>query len=232
MTECEVVLKGIISRLQKTEPKTSMPVLVVRALVQFTEESKANTYAEYSCKLSQATQILKEDFMFFAGVDLFTKLLSSLDNVDEFKNGISKKAEDFEQEYKRNLDKCVSYGQSFIGNDQTILLHSLTPLTLTLLLKASSTVNFRLVITTQNVNSLHQKDLEKELQNHHIPYCFITSASIGFCMEKIDFCLVGADVVTRNGGILNKVGTLPIAIVAKQSSKPFYCIVERYNAFN
>jgi translation initiation factor eIF-2B subunit alpha len=42
---------------------------------------------------------------------------------------------------------------------------------------------------------------------------------------------VGAEGVVRNGGIINQIGTNPIAIVAKQLNKPFYCIAERYDVF-
>lgn len=41
-------------------------------------------------------------------------------------------------------------------------------------------------------------------------------------------CLVGAEGVMENGGIINKVGTYQVALVAKAMQKPFYVAVESY----
>lgn len=43
---------------------------------------------------------------------------------------------------------------------------------------------------------------------------------------KIDAVLVGADRAARNGDIVNKVGTYPIAVVAREYGVPFYALVQ------
>ena len=47
-------------------------------------------------------------------------------------------------------------------------------------------------------------------------------------MEKVDSVLVGAEAVVENGGIINKVGTYTIALVAKAQNKPGYVAAESY----
>lgn len=47
-------------------------------------------------------------------------------------------------------------------------------------------------------------------------------------MESIDLCLVGAEGVMENGGIVNKIGTYQIALIAHALKKPFYVAVESY----
>jgi translation initiation factor eIF-2B subunit alpha len=47
-------------------------------------------------------------------------------------------------------------------------------------------------------------------------------------MGKVDMVLVGAQGVVENGGILNKMGTLQVAIVAKSYNKPLYVASESY----
>lgn len=61
-----------------------------------------------------------------------------------------------------------------------------------------------------------------------IPCALIPDTSIGYTIEKVDFVIVGAEGVVRNGGIINQIGTYPLAVVAKQANKPFYCISERF----
>ena len=56
----------------------------------------------------------------------------------------------------------------------------------------------------------------------------IPLAVISYILPKVDYCLVGAEGVVRSGGIVNRIGTFPIALCAKQAQKPFYCIAESY----
>lgn len=47
-------------------------------------------------------------------------------------------------------------------------------------------------------------------------------------MERVDLCIVGAEGVMENGGIVNKAGTFQIAMVSKTFGRPFYVAVESY----
>ncbi len=61
-----------------------------------------------------------------------------------------------------------------------------------------------------------------------IPTRLITDSAVGVVMESVDLCLVDAEGVMENGGIVNKVGTYQTALVASALSKPFYVAVESY----
>ena len=40
--------------------------------------------------------------------------------------------------------------------------------------------------------------------------------------------LVGAEGVVRSGGLINQIGTYPLAVMARQCRKPVYCVCESY----
>ncbi|MEO0144483.1 MAG: S-methyl-5-thioribose-1-phosphate isomerase [candidate division WOR-3 bacterium] len=63
-----------------------------------------------------------------------------------------------------------------------------------------------------------------ELEKLKIPYKLITDNSIAFLMSKgyIDLVIVGADRVLSDGTLINKIGTLNIAILSKYFNIPFY----------
>lgn len=63
-----------------------------------------------------------------------------------------------------------------------------------------------------------------ELKNHGIPYTFICDNEGGYLMQKglIDMVIVGADRVTKNGDVANKIGTYLKALAAKDNNIPFY----------
>jgi methylthioribose-1-phosphate isomerase len=63
-----------------------------------------------------------------------------------------------------------------------------------------------------------------ELSKLGIPYCLITDNMAGWLMQKreITLAIVGADRIARNGDIANKIGTYPVAVLAKENKIPFY----------
>ena len=65
-----------------------------------------------------------------------------------------------------------------------------------------------------------------ELSQAGIPVKVITDNSIGIIAfkEKIDLAFVGADRITLDGYVVNKIGTYPLALVSKEHSIPFYVI--------
>ncbi|MEM1537586.1 MAG: S-methyl-5-thioribose-1-phosphate isomerase [Candidatus Nezhaarchaeales archaeon] len=63
-----------------------------------------------------------------------------------------------------------------------------------------------------------------ELKADGIPVKLITDSMVGYVMMKglVSKVIVGADRVLRDGHVVNKIGTLTIAIVAKHFNIPFY----------
>jgi len=63
-----------------------------------------------------------------------------------------------------------------------------------------------------------------ELTQHGVSHTVIADNTAGLLMQRgdIDICLVGADRVTCNGDVCNKVGTYLKALAAKAHNVPFY----------
>ncbi len=63
-----------------------------------------------------------------------------------------------------------------------------------------------------------------ELKLDGVPVKVITDNMVAYVMQKgaVDLVLVGADRVLRDGHVVNKIGTLAIAIIAKHFNVPLY----------
>jgi methylthioribose-1-phosphate isomerase len=63
-----------------------------------------------------------------------------------------------------------------------------------------------------------------ELMQDNIPVTLITDNMAGYLMKKgmIDFVVVGADRITANGDVANKIGTYSVAVLCKEHNIPFY----------
>lgn len=63
-----------------------------------------------------------------------------------------------------------------------------------------------------------------ELVQDHIPVTLITDNMAGYLMRKglIDLAVVGADRITAEGDVANKIGTYTVAVLCKEHNIPFY----------
>jgi methylthioribose-1-phosphate isomerase len=63
-----------------------------------------------------------------------------------------------------------------------------------------------------------------ELVQEGIPCTLITDSMAGYLMSKgeVDVVVVGADRIAANGDVANKIGTYPLAVLAKRHGVPFY----------
>lgn len=63
-----------------------------------------------------------------------------------------------------------------------------------------------------------------EMHQEGIPVTVITDNMSGYLMAKgmVDLVLVGADRITANGDVANKIGTYSLAVLAKEHNIPFY----------
>jgi len=63
-----------------------------------------------------------------------------------------------------------------------------------------------------------------ELARDHIPVTVVTDGMTGHLMSRgeVDVVIVGADRVAANGDVANKIGTYPLAVLAREHGIPFY----------
>ena len=63
-----------------------------------------------------------------------------------------------------------------------------------------------------------------ELMQDHIPVTLITDSMAGWVMRQgmVQAVIVGADRITCNGDVANKIGTYSVAVLAKEHNIPFY----------
>ena len=63
-----------------------------------------------------------------------------------------------------------------------------------------------------------------ELKQENIPVTLICDSAAGtlFQQGKIQHVIVGADRITQNGDVANKIGTYPLAVLAHRHNVPFY----------
>jgi methylthioribose-1-phosphate isomerase len=63
-----------------------------------------------------------------------------------------------------------------------------------------------------------------ELKQADVPFILVTDSMAGYLLHRgeVDCIIVGADRIALNGDTANKIGTYSLAVLAKESSIPFY----------
>ncbi|KAJ2778651.1 translation initiation factor eIF-2B subunit alpha [Coemansia javaensis] len=221
--------------LLQADSSISAPVAAVGSLVRLIESQKATTMLELMMIARAACDRLKKaadnPISLSAGCDVFLKQISRLSNtqsVEESRRALIKSGTEFVQGAGRFRDRVAEFGCPFVRDEQTILIHSYSRVTMGLLARAvKQNKRFRVYITESRPDQSGLR-AAAELQQLGVPCEVILDAAVGYIMAKVDMVLVGAEGVVESGGLINKIGTYQLAIVAKAANKPFYALAESY----
>ncbi len=157
--------------------------------------------------------------------DSLTKIDAD-DNMEQLRLFAADHAHAVIKQSREAVDRIAEKVVNMIAPESTIITHSL-----------SSTVirSFELLrehrikaIITESRPGYEGKLLAEKLAELEIPTHYITDAQLGLFTTQADFALVGADTVLADGSIVNKAGTLLLALAARQTGIPFYVCAETF----
>jgi methylthioribose-1-phosphate isomerase len=126
-----------------------------------------------------------------------------------------------------------AHGASLLGDGATVLTHcnagSLATggygTALGVIRSAHEQGRLRHVYATETRPLLQGARLTAwELQRDGIPFTLIVDSAAGSLMGRglVDAVITGADRIAGNGDTANKIGTYPLAVLARENSVPFY----------
>ena len=85
--------------------------------------------------------------------------------------------------------------------------------------------NFQ-VICTETRPAFQGRITAKEMLSMGVKTTFIVDSAARSFMHDADMVIVGADAITSEGNVVNKIGTAAIALLAHEARKPFYVVSE------
>ncbi|MCP4647452.1 MAG: S-methyl-5-thioribose-1-phosphate isomerase [bacterium] len=164
-------------------------------------------------------------------VDLSNAVSFMLDGINAEKDGTDLAKQWEESIYEKCFNLC-NHGAELITGNMRVLTHCNTgPLAvgrhgtaLGVLITAHKKGKNPFVWVDETRPRFQGALTSWELLQEHIPHKVITDSSAGFLMQKeeVDLVIVGADRICKNGDFANKIGTYPLAVLAKHHGIPFY----------
>ncbi|KAL1305620.1 hypothetical protein AAFC00_007221 [Neodothiora populina] len=242
-------------KILASDPDITMPVAAIEALVEALHDIPATTVSETLDLLSTLTAELKRKIpnpiSLSAGTDLFQRyIITTLQNprggssssrggdFDAIRDHLVQNGKLFVERAKEARDKIASFGKHFVRDGNTVLTNGGSRVVGALLRSAAEasggfgaqgSIRFRVIY----VVSSHAPDAESTenisvLRKLGIPVATIPPTAIAYCLQQVTQCFVGAEGVVENGGIISRLGTYQIAMLAKAAGKPFYVVSESH----
>ena len=130
--------------------------------------------------------------------------------------------DDLEQS-KRSIGEV---GLKRIRSNTTILTHCHSS-TVTHVLRRAREENIDFEIICTESRPMYQGRITvKEMLDLGVKTTLIVDSAVRFFMNRIDLVIVGADAITSEGNVVNKIGTSTVALVAHEARTPFYVVAE------
>lgn len=135
-------------------------------------------------------------------------------------------AEGFLKDLAVSSQRAAEVGAKRIGDGSVVFTHCHSSTVTKMLAKAKADgADFR-VICTETRPAYQGRITAKELVSLGIDTTFIVDSAARTFMGDVDVAFVGADAITSEGNVVNKIGTGGIAVIASEARVPFYVVSE------
>jgi len=229
-----VTIRNTAEKIKKLEVQGARNVAIaaIEAMETLAIETKAKSKKELLRELSEANEVLfasreTEPLMRNA----LRWITSQVERSDKEKvKELTKIASSVSQQFLKNLEdsneKIAEIGAKRIKNDSVILTHCHSSSVTHLLKRAKRDGKSFEVICTETRPVFQGRLTAKEMSELDVKTTLIVDSAARFFMNQVDLVIIGADAITSQGNVINKIGTSMIALVANEARTPFYVVSE------
>ena len=232
--------------LLSSDPDLTPPIAAIESLIAALSASPATTVSETLDLLQTSATALRQAvpnwIALSAGTDLFQRYLvttlqrpGALGPGGDFnllKQHLLSNSRLFVQRAKEARGKIAKHGSPFILDDTTVLTNGGSRVVSALLRYAAETGRYFSVIHVLPSSSKDVPGCEATvaaLRALAVPVATIPESAVAYALAtRVDMVVVGAEGVVENGGIISRLGTYQIGLLAKATGKPFYVASESY----
>ncbi|MGW8289125.1 MAG: translation initiation factor eIF-2B [Candidatus Bathyarchaeia archaeon] len=210
----------------------NVAIAAIKALEALARETTAKTRKEFMEEFAEARDV------FFASRStepLMRNAIRWISNQME-KSGkekadaLAKVVASSASKFLKNLSaskKCIAeIGSRRIRDGMVVFTHCHSSTVTNILHKSKQDGKTFEVICTETRPVFQGRITAKELLSFGIKTTFIVDSAARSFIRNADLVIVGADAITSEGNVINKIGTGTIALLAQEARKPFYVVAE------
>lgn len=141
----------------------------------------------------------------------------------KFKEGedVEKAGEEFKKIVEGAVDEIIEMGAEFLPHDTTVMTHCHSSLVEGIVKRAHELGKIERITVTETRPLYQGRITAKNLSEAGLPVTIVVDSATREILRESDLALVGADVITSDGHLYNKIGTSELALSAEESSKEF-----------
>jgi ribose 1,5-bisphosphate isomerase len=154
--------------------------------------------------------------------------LNKAETLDEAKNGVITSAERFIHSSRNAVQQIAQFGSRHIRDGDTLLTHCNSEAALGCIIEAHRAGKEIEVFATE-VRPRNQGLVTiRTLNDAGIKTNFIVDSAVRSFIHDVDLVIMGADAVTVNGAVVNKIGTSQVAHTAAEARVNVLIAAETY----
>jgi len=138
-------------------------------------------------------------------------------DVRELQGTVSKTVDSFLAQIRESVDQIGEIGSRRIRSGDTVLCYGYSTSVLSIVGKAQEQGKNVKVVVCEARPELEGRLMAKEFLKLNVPTTMIIDSAVSHFMKDVDRVLTGADAVSANGAVINKIGTSTIAAIAHYS---------------
>lgn len=203
------------------------------ALVLFAAEADAQDASSFLWQLVSTGKALIQAQPSMAPLfNLVNSVIASVQgarDVDSARRAASTTARDFGAELHTRSERIARQALPLLASGSGVLTHSRSSTVMAALQLAAAHGRHVEVVCTESRPIYEGRAVAASLAEEGIKTTLITDSAAGHFMNQVDLVMVGADSVSTEG-VVNKMGTYPIALAARAQGVPFYasCGTEKF----
>ena len=231
MTETVRVTAEKIKRLE-VQGARNVAIAALKAIQTLAEQTKAKNKTAFLNELKEAQAVFftsreTEPLMRNAIRWIITQTEdSSTEKVDVLREMVVSNVSLFLQNLEASRELTAEIGARRIRDGMLIFTHCHSSTVTRMIAKAKADGKEFSVICTETRPAFQGRITAKEMVELGVQTLFIVDSAARSYMGDVDLVVVGADAITSEGNVVNKVGTSSIAVLANEARKPFYVVSE------
>ena len=149
-------------------------------------------------------------------------------NVKSLREVAIKACREFIENSKTAIDRIGEIGAKRIRDGDVLMTHCHSLAVLKVIETAWRQGKRVKVYATETRPRFQGRITAEKLAQMSIPVTLIADSAVRYFMNEVDRVIVGADAVSANGAVVNKIGTSLVALAAREARTPFFVAAESY----
>ena len=227
MSSYQQIVKDI--KALKIQGATNVAESAVRALAVFADKNKNKNKIGFMHNIKVFKKIIFDARPTEPAMrNAINYVLGDIEVEENYMMAVKQRAKEVSYHFKESAERISQIGAKKIRRKMIIFTHCHSSAVVDILIKAKKRrINFE-VHNTETRPRLQGRITARELARAGIPVIHYVDSAARLALKKADLMLIGADAITTEGKVINKIGSELFAELAHKHDIPVYACTDSW----